>query len=107
MNAVHLLNECFDVLQLVQYGLEHQCQAKVSVRGKQRLMGKASPRLAYVALMMMISIPSMLSELLGVIFGGLKDDDDNNGMTCAFCCWLLLMFLQLVQYGLEHINVRS
>lgn len=36
---------------------------------------KASPRLAYVALMM-VSIPSMLSELLGVIFaGGLEDGD--------------------------------
>jgi len=38
---------------------------------------KASPRLAYVALMM-ISIPSMLSELLGIIFaGGLEDGDDD------------------------------
>ncbi|GEM_PF-741945 len=38
---------------------------------------KASPRLAYVALMM-VSIPSMLSELLGVIFaGGLEDSDDD------------------------------
>ncbi|WP_228155383.1 GNAT family N-acetyltransferase [Acinetobacter sp. ACNIH2] len=38
---------------------------------------KASPRLAYVALMM-ISIPSMLSELLGIIFaGGLEDSDDD------------------------------
>ncbi len=38
---------------------------------------KASPRMAYVALMM-ISIPSILSELLGVIFaGGLEDSDDD------------------------------
>lgn len=38
---------------------------------------KASPRLAYVALMM-ISIPSLLSELLGIIFaGGLEDGDDD------------------------------
>lgn len=38
---------------------------------------KASPRMAYVALMM-VSIPSMLSELLTVIFaGGLKDNDDD------------------------------
>lgn len=38
---------------------------------------KASPRLAYVALMM-VSIPAMLSELLGVIFaGGLEDSDDD------------------------------
>lgn len=37
----------------------------------------ASPRLAYVALMM-ISVPAMLSELLGVIFaGGLEDEDDD------------------------------
>lgn len=37
----------------------------------------ASPRLAYIAFMM-ISIPSMLSELLGIIFaGGLEDGDDD------------------------------
>ncbi|WP_333662716.1 PBECR3 domain-containing polyvalent protein [Acinetobacter sp.] len=37
----------------------------------------ASPRLAYVALMM-VSVPAMLSELLGVIFaGGLSDEDDD------------------------------
>ena len=37
----------------------------------------ASPRLAYVALMM-ISIPAIVSELLGVLFaGGLEDEDDD------------------------------
>ncbi len=37
----------------------------------------ASPRLAYVALMM-ISIPAIVSELLGVVFaGGLEDEDDD------------------------------
>lgn len=38
----------------------------------------ASPRLAYVALMM-ISIPAIVSELLGVLFaGGLEDEDDDS-----------------------------
>ncbi|MEB4800693.1 GNAT family N-acetyltransferase [Acinetobacter soli] len=38
---------------------------------------KASPRLAYVALMM-VSIPALLSELLTIGFaGGLKDNDDD------------------------------
>lgn len=41
---------------------------------------KASPRLAYVALMM-ISIPSMLSELLGIIFAGGLEDSDDDGET--------------------------
>ena len=37
----------------------------------------ASPRLAYVSLMM-ISIPAIVSELLGVVFaGGLEDEDDD------------------------------
>ncbi|MCH7333487.1 GNAT family N-acetyltransferase [Acinetobacter modestus] len=38
----------------------------------------ASPRLAYIALMM-VSIPAMLSELLSVIFAGGLSDDDKDG----------------------------
>ena len=47
-------------------------EAKLALEASNGSWVQASPRLAYVALMM-ISIPSMLSELLGVIFaGGLK-----------------------------------
>ncbi|MCM1958176.1 GNAT family N-acetyltransferase [Acinetobacter modestus] len=38
----------------------------------------ASPRLAYIALMM-VSIPAILSELLGIIFAGGLSDDDKDG----------------------------
>lgn len=53
-------------------------EAKLALEASNGSWVQASPRLAYVALMM-ISIPSMLSELLGVIFaGGLKDEDDDD-----------------------------
>ncbi|MGM7299569.1 GNAT family N-acetyltransferase [Acinetobacter baumannii] len=50
-------------------------EAKLALEASNGSWLQASPRLAYIALMM-ISIPSMLSELLGIIFtGGLQDDD--------------------------------
>ncbi|EPK1401885.1 GNAT family N-acetyltransferase, partial [Acinetobacter baumannii] len=53
-------------------------EAKLALEASNGSWVQASPRLAYVALMM-ISIPSMLSELLGIIFaGGLKDEDDDD-----------------------------
>ncbi|RSO56350.1 GNAT family N-acetyltransferase [Acinetobacter lactucae] len=53
-------------------------EAKLALESSNGSWLQASPRLAYIALMM-ISIPSMLSELLGVIFaGGLKDEDDDD-----------------------------
>ncbi|MCG9239580.1 GNAT family N-acetyltransferase [Acinetobacter baumannii] len=53
-------------------------EAKLVLEASNGSWVQASPRLAYIALMM-ISIPSILSELLGVIFaGGLKDEDDDD-----------------------------
>ncbi|HAV2988100.1 TPA: GNAT family N-acetyltransferase [Acinetobacter baumannii] len=53
-------------------------EAKLALEASNGSWVQASPRLAYIALMM-ISIPSILSELLGVIFaGGLKDEDDDD-----------------------------
>ncbi|MDV4245555.1 GNAT family N-acetyltransferase [Acinetobacter baumannii] len=52
-------------------------EAKLALEASNGSWVQASPRLAYIALMM-ISIPSILSELLGVIFaGGLQDGDDD------------------------------
>ncbi|HAV3453248.1 GNAT family N-acetyltransferase [Acinetobacter baumannii] len=53
-------------------------EAKLALEASNGSWVQASPRLVYVALMM-ISIPSILSELLSVIFaGGLKDEDDDD-----------------------------
>ncbi|MGQ1157780.1 GNAT family N-acetyltransferase [Acinetobacter baumannii] len=53
-------------------------EAKLALEASNGSWLQASPRLAYIALMM-ISIPSMLSELLSIIFaGGLKDEDDDD-----------------------------
>ncbi|MDC4456610.1 GNAT family N-acetyltransferase [Acinetobacter baumannii] len=53
-------------------------EAKLALEASNGSWLQASPRLAYIALMM-ISIPSILSELLSVIFaGGLKDEDDDD-----------------------------
>ncbi|EHU2312214.1 GNAT family N-acetyltransferase [Acinetobacter baumannii] len=53
-------------------------EAKIALEASNGSWVQASPRLAYVALMM-ISIPSLLSELLSVIFaGGIKDEDDDD-----------------------------
>ncbi|SEO56110.1 GNAT family N-acetyltransferase [Acinetobacter sp. yr461] len=53
-------------------------EAKLALEASNGSWVQASPRLAYVALMM-ISIPSILSELLSVIFaGGLQDDDKDD-----------------------------
>ncbi|MDV7626037.1 GNAT family N-acetyltransferase [Acinetobacter baumannii] len=53
-------------------------EAKLALEASNGSWVQASPRLAYVALMM-ISIPSMLSELLSIIFaGGIKDDDKDD-----------------------------
>lgn len=52
-------------------------EVKLALEASNGSWVSASPRLAYIALMM-ISIPSMLSELLGIIFaGGLEDGDDD------------------------------
>ncbi len=52
-------------------------EAKLALEASNGSWLQASPRLAYIALMM-ISIPSILSELLSVIFaGGLQDGDDD------------------------------
>ncbi|HGW3557769.1 TPA: GNAT family N-acetyltransferase [Acinetobacter baumannii] len=53
-------------------------EAKLALEASNGSWVQASPRLAYIALMM-ISIPSILSELLGIIFaGGIKDDDKDD-----------------------------
>ncbi|OTL80108.1 GNAT family N-acetyltransferase [Acinetobacter pittii] len=53
-------------------------EAKLAFEASNGSWVQASPRLAYVSLMM-ISIPSILSELLSVIFaGGLQDDDKDD-----------------------------
>ncbi|MGU2729978.1 GNAT family N-acetyltransferase [Acinetobacter baumannii] len=53
-------------------------EAKLALEASNGSWVQASPRLAYVALMM-ISIPSILSELLSVIFaGGLQDEDKDD-----------------------------
>lgn len=53
-------------------------EAKLALEASNGSWAQASPRLAYIALMM-ISIPSMLSELLSIIFaGGIKDDDKDD-----------------------------
>ncbi|MGU3313562.1 GNAT family N-acetyltransferase [Acinetobacter sp. M5A5_2a] len=53
-------------------------EAKLALEASNGSWVQASPRLAYVALMM-ISIPSILSELLSIIFaGGLQDDDKDD-----------------------------
>ncbi|MDC4522611.1 GNAT family N-acetyltransferase [Acinetobacter baumannii] len=53
-------------------------EAKLALEASNGSWLQASPRLAYIALMM-ISIPSMLSELLGIIFAGGLQDDDKDG----------------------------
>ncbi|MFZ6501771.1 GNAT family N-acetyltransferase [Acinetobacter baumannii] len=53
-------------------------EAKLALEASNGSWVQASPRLAYIALMM-ISIPSMLSELLGIIFAGGLQDDDKDG----------------------------
>ncbi|WP_303284496.1 GNAT family N-acetyltransferase [Acinetobacter baumannii] len=53
-------------------------EAKLALEASNGSWVQASPRLAYVALMM-VSIPSMLSELLSVIFAGGSQDDDKDG----------------------------
>ena len=80
-------------------------EAKLALEASNGSWVQASPRLAYVALMM-ISIPSMLSELLGVIFaGGLKDEDDDDNKwddlsaklaLSQLKCWLLLYRMQVM-----------
>lgn len=53
-------------------------EAKLALEASNGSWVQASPRLAYIALMM-ISIPSMLSELLSIVFaGGIKDDDKDD-----------------------------
>ncbi|MEW0951240.1 GNAT family N-acetyltransferase [Acinetobacter baumannii] len=53
-------------------------EAKLALEASNGSWVQASPRLAYIALMM-ISVPSILSELLSVIFaGGIKDDDKDD-----------------------------
>ncbi|WP_457794258.1 GNAT family N-acetyltransferase [Acinetobacter baumannii] len=55
-------------------------EAKLALEASNGSWVQASPRLAYIALMM-ISIPSILSELLSVIFAGGLQDGDGDGDT--------------------------
>lgn len=83
-------------------------EAKLALEASNGSWVQASPRLAYVALMM-ISIPSMLSELLGVIFaGGLKveDDDDNkwDDLSAKLALSQLKMLAAFVPYAGNVVN---
>lgn len=52
-------------------------EVKLALEANNGSWVRSSPRLAYVALMM-LSVPAMVSELLGIIFaGGLEDEDDD------------------------------
>ncbi|HDI2812186.1 TPA: GNAT family N-acetyltransferase [Acinetobacter baumannii] len=82
-------------------------EAKLALEASNGSWVQASPRLAYVALMM-ISIPSMLSELLGVIFaGGLKDEDDDDkwdDLSAKLALSQLKMLAAFVPYAGNVVN---
>ncbi|HHX4878381.1 TPA: GNAT family N-acetyltransferase [Acinetobacter baumannii] len=83
-------------------------EAKLALEASNGSWLQASPRLAYVALMM-ISIPSMLSELLGVIFaGGLKDEDDDDNkwddLSAKLALSQLKMLAAFVPYAGNVVN---
>lgn len=83
-------------------------EAKLALEASNGSWVQASPRLAYVALMM-ISIPSMLSELLGVIFaGGLKDEDDDDNkwddLSAKLAISQLKMLAAFVPYAGNVVN---
>ncbi|MDH2540604.1 GNAT family N-acetyltransferase [Acinetobacter baumannii] len=83
-------------------------EAKLALEVSNGSWVQASPRLAYVALMM-ISIPSMLSELLGVIFaGGLKDEDDDDNkwddLSAKLALSQLKMLAAFVPYAGNVVN---
>ncbi|MEL4522648.1 GNAT family N-acetyltransferase [Acinetobacter baumannii] len=83
-------------------------EAKLALEASNGSWVQASPRLAYVALMM-ISIPSMLSELLGVIFaGGLKDEDDDDNkwddLSAKLALSQLKMLAAFVPYAGNVVN---
>lgn len=83
-------------------------EAKLALEASNGSWVQASPRLAYVALMM-ISIPSMLSELLGVVFaGGLKDEDDDDNkwddLSAKLALSQLKMLAAFVPYAGNVVN---
>ncbi|EMF5464134.1 GNAT family N-acetyltransferase [Acinetobacter baumannii] len=83
-------------------------EAKLALEASNGSWVQASPRLAYVALMM-ISIPSMLSELLGIIFaGGLKDEDDDDNkwddLSAKLALSQLKMLAAFVPYAGNVVN---
>ncbi|BCZ10962.1 hypothetical protein OCUAc17_23370 [Acinetobacter pittii] len=83
-------------------------EAKLALEASNGSWVQASPRLAYVALMMIL-IPSMLSELLGVIFaGGLKDEDDDDNkwddLSAKLALSQLKMLAAFVPYAGNVVN---
>ncbi|ARN31367.1 TPA: GNAT family N-acetyltransferase [Acinetobacter baumannii] len=79
-------------------------EAKLALEASNGSWVQASPRLAYVALMM-ISIPSMLSELLGVIFaGGLKDEDDDDNKWDDLSAKLALSQLKMLAAFVPYVG---
>lgn len=83
-------------------------EAKLALEASNGSWVQASPRLAYVALMM-VSIPSMLSELLSVIFaGGIKDDDKDDekwdDLTARLALSQLKMLSAFVPYAGNVVN---
>lgn len=83
-------------------------EAKLALEASNGSWVQASPRLAYVALMM-VSIPSMLSELLSVIFAGGLQDDDKDGekwddLSARLALSQLKMFAAFVPYAGNVVN---
>ncbi|QGA43610.1 GNAT family N-acetyltransferase [Acinetobacter nosocomialis] len=83
-------------------------EAKLALEASNGSWVQASPRLAYIALMM-ISIPSMLSELLSIIFaGGLKDEDDDDNkwddLSAKLALSQLKMLAAFVPYAGNVVN---
>ncbi|GAA5562187.1 hypothetical protein Asch03_02295 [Acinetobacter schindleri] len=83
-------------------------EAKLALEASNGSWVQASPRLAYVALMM-ISIPSLLSELLSVIFaGGIKDEDDDDNkwddLSARLALSQLKMLAAFVPYAGNVVN---
>lgn len=83
-------------------------EAKLALEASNGSWVQASPRLAYIALMM-ISIPSILSELLSVIFaGGLQDGDDDgdkwDDLSAKLALSQLKMLAAFVPYAGNVVN---
>lgn len=85
-------------------------EVKLALEASNGSWVSASPRLAYIALMM-ISIPSMLSELLGIIFaGGLEDSDDDgekwDDLSGKLALSQFKMLSAFVPYAGNYINAK-